>query len=143
MVTVEVTGTDHAYWAYFPNSPINRGISWGDMDTPDVVNESSWLPGSYDHRGAAKPEEEGKKFTNYTVRMQGIPICMGNGIHHLNITFQFWLSLVSHSTAQNFHDKFYMFHPSAFRGQEINAARSINLPSCEMWLTNKDSDWVH
>lgn len=66
------------------------------MAIPIVVNESSWLPGSYDHRGPTQPKEDGKKIINYTVGMQGIPICMGNGTHYLNITFQIWLSIVNH-----------------------------------------------
>lgn len=36
-----------------------------------------------------------------------------------------------------------MLHAFGFRGQEINVTSSINLPSCERWITNKESDWVH
>ena len=33
------------------------------MDIPIVVYDFSWLPGPYDHRGPAKPEEVGKEKT--------------------------------------------------------------------------------
>lgn len=36
-----------------------------------------------------------------------------------------------------------MLHAFGFRGQEINITSSINLPSCERWITNKEFDWVH
>lgn len=49
MVTVQVKGTDHNYWAYIPNPPINLAVSWEIMDIPLVVNESSWQPGPYDN----------------------------------------------------------------------------------------------
>lgn len=39
VATVQVTGTNHTYWAYFSNPPIHRRVTWGDMDIPAVVNE--------------------------------------------------------------------------------------------------------
>lgn len=36
-----------------------------------------------------------------------------------------------------------MLRAFGFRGQEINITSSINLPSCERWITNKEFDWVH
>lgn len=80
------------------------------MDIPVVVNESSWLPGPYDHRRPVNHKEGGKEITNYTVEVQGIHICMGNGTHCLNVTFRCWLSIVNHRTTQNFHNKFYMMY---------------------------------
>lgn len=74
------------------------------------------------------------------MRVQGTPIRMGNRIQCLNIAYQVWFSIVN--TTQDF-NKFYMLHASVFRGQEINATSSINLPIYEMWVTNKESDWVH
>ena len=55
-------------------------------------------------------------------------------------TSQGWLSVVNNK--QDYH-KFYMLHASVFRGQEINASNSLNLPFCEMWVINKESDRVH
>lgn len=113
VITVQVTGTNLTYWAYIPNPPINKGVSWEDTDILLVVNESSWLPSSYNHRGPAKSEV---KVTNYTHGVQEIPVCIGNGTDCLSITFQIWLSLVIHNTTQYFHSKFYMLHVSGFRG---------------------------
>lgn len=72
---------------------------------------------------------------------QGIPIFMGDVTHCQNITFHIWLSIV-YST-QEVQNKFFMFLAFGFRGQEINSTNSINLPFCEMWISNKASDWIH
>lgn len=128
---------------FYPHPPVNKRVSWKDMDIPVVVNDFSWLPGPCDHRGPAKPEEEGKEIINYTVRVQAIPMCMGNGTHCLNITFQIWLSIVNHNTNQDFHNTLCMLYASGFRGQETDATSSINLPFCETWVTNKESYGVH
>lgn len=49
VVTVQVTEANYTHWAYVPNPPVNTGVNWGDRDFPMVVNESSWLPSSYDN----------------------------------------------------------------------------------------------
>lgn len=82
--------------------------------------------------------EQGTKITNYTVGVQEIPICMGNGIQCLKITFQLWLSVAN--TTQDFHSKFYMLYSSAFIGKEINAIDFRNLLFCEIWFTTKKSN---
>ena len=87
VVTAQVTGTNHTYWAYSPNPPINIGVSWRNMDILGVVNEFSWLSGPYDNQEPAKPMEEGKKIINYSVEVQEIPLFMGIGIQSLNRTF--------------------------------------------------------
>lgn len=74
VITVQVKETNHTYWVYIPNPPINKGMRWGDMTIPVVVKELSRLPGPYDHRGSAMPEEESKEIVNNMVGMQGIPI---------------------------------------------------------------------
>lgn len=84
--------------------------------------------------------EEGKEILNCTVGAQGISVCVGNGIQCLHRTFQVWLSIVN--TTQDYNIKFYMLHASGFRGQEINAASSINIPFCEMQVTNKESGYI-
>lgn len=69
VVTEQVTGTNHNYWAYISNLPINTGVYWEDVGTPVVDNESSWLPSLYDHQGPAQPVE-GKEIINYTVEIK-------------------------------------------------------------------------
>ena len=54
------------------------------MDIPAVVKESSRLPGPYDNPGPALSMEKGRVIDNYTIGIQGIPICMGNGTHNLS-----------------------------------------------------------
>lgn len=88
VVTTQVMGTGHTYWTFIPNPPINLAKSWGVMNIPMMVSESSWLPGPYDNQGPTWPMEEGKEIKNYTVGVQGVPICMRNGIQCLNIIFQ-------------------------------------------------------
>lgn len=139
--TYTCNGANWIYWAYNPNPSINIVVSWGDTDIPVVVNEFSWLPGPYDNRGSVQPMEEGRMIDNYTVGVQGMSICMGSGTQCLNITSQVWLSMVN--TTQDYHNIWYILHAFGFKGQEINATSSINLPFCEIRAVNKDSDWVH
>lgn len=54
------------------------------MDVPVMENKSSQLCLFYDWRRPDKSEENNKEITNYTMRVQGIPIC--NATHCLNIT---------------------------------------------------------
>lgn len=70
---------DRNYWAFIPSPLINLAVGWEDTDIPVVVNEPSWLPGPYDSWGPAQPMEDDRVIDSYTVGIQGIPICMGNG----------------------------------------------------------------
>lgn len=135
VVTAQVTGTSHTYWAYSPNPPINIGVSWRNMDILVIGNEFSWLPGPYDNQEPAKPMDEGKKIINYSVGVQGIPISMGIGIQSLDITFHVLLS--ADDSTQDYHNKLYVLHTSAFRGQEIDATSSKNLPFCKYQLPTR------
>lgn len=101
VVTEQVTGTNHTYWVYVSNPPINTGVYWEDMGVPVLDNDSSGLPGLYDHQGPAQPAEEGKEIINYTVEIKEIPTCMGNEILCLNVTSQIWLSRIDGRTMQN------------------------------------------
>ena len=67
---VHVTVTNHTPGAYISTPPIL--VNWGDMGISVVYNESSSLPGLYDHHGPAQPAEEGKEIINYTVEIKGI-----------------------------------------------------------------------
>ena len=67
VVTLQVMVTNYTYWAYVPNPPINIGINWGDMGIWVVINESPWIPGSYDNKVLAKTTEQGKEIINCTV----------------------------------------------------------------------------
>lgn len=96
VITVLVIRTNHTKWDCIANPPINGGVSWGYMAILVVTNNSSWLPGPYDHRGSSQPAQEGKEIVNYTVRIKGIPIYMGNEIYCLSITSQFgYLELIT------------------------------------------------
>lgn len=80
--------------------------------------------------------EEGKKIINYSVGVQGIPISMGIGIQSLNIIFgMLWPAVES---TQDYHNKFYMLRTYAFRGQEIDATSSTNLPFCKCQLPTRN-----
>lgn len=85
--------------------------------------------------------EEGRVTDNYTVGVQGIPICTWNGAQSLRITSQALLSAVN--TTRDYPRKSYMLQASGGKGLEISAISSINLSFCEIRFTNKESDWVH
>lgn len=53
------------------------------------------------------------------------------------------MAIQSQSTARDYRNKFYVLQASGFKGQVINATRSLSLPFCEMRVTNKASNWVH
>jgi hypothetical protein len=52
-----ITAENYTYWAYIPNPSLNRLVTWWDQTVPVYVNDSGWLPSSYDEKGALKPEE--------------------------------------------------------------------------------------
>nr|KAF6485510.1 hypothetical protein HJG63_010686 [Rousettus aegyptiacus] len=52
---------------------------------------------SYDTRGPLRPEEEGRVIENYTVGMEGMPICVGAGEHCLQVGAQAWLTILQTS----------------------------------------------
>ena len=60
MLSVVTTTVDanHTYWAYVPNLPLLRPITWEDTSVPVFINDSSWLPRSFDPSLPLKPEEE-------------------------------------------------------------------------------------
>ncbi|XP_032492309.1 endogenous retrovirus group K member 25 Env polyprotein isoform X2 [Phocoena sinus] len=62
----EINCTNHTYWTYIPNPPLNMGVTGWDAPILVYVNESGWLPGPFDDRGPLKPEEEGRIIENYT-----------------------------------------------------------------------------
>ena len=47
------------------------------------------------------------------------------------------------NTTHGYQNKVYMLQASHIRGQEINVISSITQFSCEMWVTNKESDLVY
>ena len=58
-VVITMVGANHTYWAYVPNPPLLRSTMWEDSSVPVFINDSSWLPRSFDPSLPLKPEEEG------------------------------------------------------------------------------------
>lgn len=95
VVTLQVTGTNHIYLHYIPKPSFNRWVNWGDMVfLLKSINLLGYLTGLYGHRGPARRKEEGEKFTNYTLVVQGIPIYVSQGTHCLSVTIQIYLCIV-------------------------------------------------
>ena len=71
---------------------------WEDSSVPIFINDSSWLPGSFDPSLPLKLEEEARQLSNvtgnYTVGPDLTPICMGVETHCLKRGLQSWLSIV-------------------------------------------------
>ena len=47
-VVTTMVGANHTYWAYVPNPPLLRPITWEDSSVPIFINDSSWLPEPFD-----------------------------------------------------------------------------------------------
>ena len=47
-VVTTTVGANHTYWAYVPNPPLLRPITWEDSSVPIFINDSSWLPEPFD-----------------------------------------------------------------------------------------------
>lgn len=123
-VTVGVKGLDQNYWAFILNYPIKLEIRWGDINIKLIF----LVTRSIDNRGLSQPVEKGRVINTYIVGVQGIPICMGNGVLCLEITFQVWLSMIN--TTQNYLIKFYMLHAPGLKGRGIRDTSAINLMFC-------------
>ena len=86
-VVTTTVSANHTYWAYVPNPPLLRPITWEDSSVPIFINDCSWLPGPLDLSLPLKPEEEGRQRSNvsvnYTVGTYLTPICMGVETHFL------------------------------------------------------------
>ncbi|XP_029093418.1 endogenous retrovirus group K member 6 Env polyprotein-like [Monodon monoceros] len=139
----EINCTNHTYWTYIPNPPPNMGVTWWDAPILVYVNESGWLPGPFDDRGPLKPEEEGRIIENYTVGVNGPPICMGKGDHCLKMNYQAWLSVVKNES--RYHGLYLL---SAYSFKTFNSTLNENvsapyLPPCQVPLVDRLSDWVH
>ena len=80
-------GANHTYWAYVPNPPLLRPSTWENSSVPVFINDSSWLPGTFDPSLPLKPEEEGRQLSNvsvnYTVGTDLTPLSMGAETHCL------------------------------------------------------------
>lgn len=61
------------------------------------VHNSNWIPRPYDTRGPLKPQAEGRVIENYTVGMEGMPICIGAREHCLQLGARAWLTIVQTS----------------------------------------------
>ena len=66
-VVTTTVGANHTYWAHVPNPPLLRPIMWEDSSVPVFINDSSWLPGSFDPSLPLKPEEEDQQLSNVSV----------------------------------------------------------------------------
>lgn len=86
MVSCQVSGVNslHTYWAYIPNSPLLRAISWGESEVLVYTNDTSWMPGPYDPSLPAYPEEEGCIVSHYSLGSDGAPICFGSAPYCLH-----------------------------------------------------------
>ncbi|XP_022431904.1 endogenous retrovirus group K member 25 Env polyprotein-like [Delphinapterus leucas] len=139
----EINCTNHTYWTYIPNPPLNMGVTWWDAPIFVYVNESGWLPGPFDDRGPLKPEEEGRIIENYTVGVNGPPICMGKGDHCLKMNYQAWLSIVKNES--RYHG-LYLLSAYSFKSSNSTLNENVSapyMPPCQVPLVDRLSDWVH
>ena len=56
-VLTTMLSANHTYWAYVPNPPLVRLVTWEEPSVPAFINDPSWLPGPLDPNLPLKPEE--------------------------------------------------------------------------------------
>ena len=98
VITTMVSADNYTYWAYIPHPPVNQGVDWYDSPMPVYTNDTEWTPGPFDSRGPHRPNEEGTVMDDYTIGIEGSPICFGYGKHCLKSKPQAWLSIIKNGT---------------------------------------------
>ena len=144
-VVITMVGANHTYWAYVPNPPLLRSTMWEDSSVPVFINDSSWLPRSFDPSLPLKPEEEGRQLSNvsvnYTVGTDLTPICMGAETHCLKRGLQSWLSIVKESQGNKIH--FFLLEAFFFNITGENTTVSpCHLPNCVISIKSGLGHWV-
>lgn len=131
------------YWAYIPHPPLNTLVTWSDVAVPVYINDTNWLPGPYDPRGAIKPEEEGTVLPFYQTGGEAVPICIGHNDHCLKPQNRAWLVLVRNETTKNQKD-LYLLSGTAFMGREVRQTTlpKSSLPLCSVPVANSPSSWL-
>ena len=41
---ISVSASNHTYWAYIPNPPLVRAVSWGEPEVQVCTNETAFFP---------------------------------------------------------------------------------------------------
>lgn len=81
--------------------------------------------------------------TNYTVGVQGPPVCIGHEAHCLKIMSQAWLVIIKNTTKEGGPRMFYLLHAYGFEGNKTNSTFPPDLPHCMQSVVNSFVDWVH
>ncbi|VFV44438.1 pok5_human ame: full=herv-provirus, partial [Lynx pardinus] len=134
------TKENHTYWAYIPNPPLNRLITWDDPSFPVYVSDSVRLPEPYDNRGPFKPEEEGKIIPEYSVGADGPLICFGIGEHCVTFRSQAWIAKITNGTNVSI---LYFLQGVSMRTQRITYAHPPKLPRCQLRKVINPEEWVN
>nr|XP_042091086.1 endogenous retrovirus group K member 19 Env polyprotein-like [Ovis aries] len=73
-----VEATNYTYWAYIPNPPLVRAVSWGEVEVQVCTNETNFFPPP-DCGGIEQLSQhvQNYNFTNLTIAAEGIPLCIG------------------------------------------------------------------
>ncbi|XP_070283037.1 endogenous retrovirus group K member 6 Env polyprotein-like [Myotis yumanensis] len=143
ILTAQVKGLNYTYWAYIPNPPLMRGVSWTDVTVPIYTNDSNWMPGPFDDRGPMKPEEEGTRMYNYSTGVIGMPVCLGLGDHCLQLYNQAWLSMAKNTTNSEKHHNLFILSALGLRGKESDRTdMPPTLPVCQTPIHTHSLEWV-
>ena len=75
---ISVSASNHTYWAYIPNSPLVRAVSWGGPEVQVCTNETAFFPppacGGIEQLSHHKQQYN---ISNLTIAVEGIPLCIG------------------------------------------------------------------
>lgn len=64
-------------------------VHWGDSSIPIYINDSNWIPGSYDSRGSLLCSEDGLNLISYyDTGIEKLTISLGYEVHCLKLSLE-------------------------------------------------------
>ena len=107
---------------------------------PVYTNDTEWTPGPLDSRGPRRPNEEGTVMDDYTIGIEGPPICFGYGKHSLKSQPQAWLSIIKNGTR---HKHMFILSAHCLTGSNLTINDTpLVFPSCATCTLSEWDEWV-
>lgn len=64
-------------------------VHWGDSSISIYINDSNWIPGSYDSRGSLLASEDGLNLISYyDIGIEELTISLGYEVHCLKLSLE-------------------------------------------------------
>lgn len=138
-VQVSMAG-NFTYWASSPHPPLHHLVTWADAIIPIYINDSNWIPGPYNTRGAIKPKEE-VPFSLFIRLVETIFLFAWVQIN-LNKFQGIRLFLIYNGTKTR--KSLLLLTGKAFRGQNVSHLKASggSLPPCTIPIAENIPEWI-